>query len=220
MDSPGITFFKKIFGSFFFPTRTFESLSDEEPASAVLYALILGGIFLALLYILIMVWPGELNGLIEGWDKTIGSEILGGDHLPSSMYAWIYTFRAALVGCTLLVAIPVIHALVWIKTQSMPPGELRVRPRPALTAIVVLDCSAPLFFFSLIPIVGYWIGLAWFSFVIENAATAYYGNIHTRTKWSSIHYPCMFNRTGGFILVTGFFLWLVFQIVFGSRILV
>jgi hypothetical protein len=224
MNNPIVNFFKKIAGTFFLPTRTFEALIDEPPASALKFAMICYAFYIAIKFLIFIVWPNEVYGFIHNWNSTftIGSEIFGGNDLSSSQYPVIFVFFVILIGVILVLSILVTHLLVIMGSGFMKPDEYRTPPSLRKTAVVVLNCSAPLFLLGTIPILGFFIGFYWFNLTIHSAISAYYGKIWVKGKYFTRHYSCIPVGTRLFLLLAmfGTFTWFAAEFIFYRLVLI
>jgi len=195
--NPVEAFFRKFFGSLFLPTRTFEELIGEPLRSSALYAVLLFLVFLPLKYLFLTAWQPAMNAMIPHsvfdnprFQFCPGSSLLCNPLFTTGFYA-------------IVIIVFVYLAIVLYNTLANPdffydgnvPPELqrqrshyRIEPAIDETARVVLDCIAPVLLFSLLPWFGWFVGVAWFSWISGRALRAHYGKQNPAGDWLGSHY--------------------------------
>jgi hypothetical protein len=195
--NPVQAFFRKFFGSLFLPTRTFEGLIDEPLWSSALYAVLLFLVFLPLKYLFLTAWQPAMSAMIPHsvFDTPRFQFCPGSSLLCNPLFAT--GFYAVVIILFVYLAIVLYNAQAnpdFFFDRNVPPEiqrqrtHYRIEPAIDQTARVVLDCIAPLLIFSLLPWFGWFIGIAWFSWISGRALTAHYGKLNPQGNWLFSHY--------------------------------
>ena len=203
-ENPVLSFLKKIPGTLFRPTRTFEMLADEPFTSALIYAGFFYIVFLAIKFFSLTVWSVQVEEITHAMGFAHVTNLFPGDRYFNNDKVFFFVFNVLFFPIVFFLSILVMHAHIILKKNFDKMPQFRKEPSLSQTARIFLDCCTPVFLFGIIPMIGIWIGFSWLIFTLGPALSAHYGEIILKGTNGNYHYPCIHGRGVGWIIIIAF----------------
>jgi len=191
-NKPVMFFLRKVFGTMFRATETFEALTGDSLRSALSYAAVLFAVFLLVKSAVFLLFSDIVNPLIGSLHPimTINTEIRILEYGASPLqYPEMILFYAMLMLVFLLCCIVLSHLLVIIHLNRFGQEAFQTLPDFRQTATVVLNSTASLFLPGMVPGIGLILGFVWFSITVNEGIASHYGKNRSKNRRKGFLFP-------------------------------